>query len=551
MKLTMPIILRLLWIAAIGLWAAVLGPSPRPLAAAPSADAEAQRPDAVVVCPAALRDTLDVWLRRRAAEGLAVRVVAPAPSAQETRRRVIQAADLQQTRYVMLLGGSQRDEQGRMTRPEAHVPTIYTPADATSKWQQTTHLAGDYLYGDFNSDGRANAAVGRLPVGSPQEAEQVFRRIAAYETSRDFGPWRQRVELVAGLGGFGPLVDGAIEAVAAGLITASLPASVRTRVTHAGPNSPFHPGQHGFTETVLENYAHGARFWVYAGHGHVCELDRVPATPQGRPVLCVDDCQQLARPAQAAPIALLLACYTGAHDAAVDCLAQRMMLTPGGPIAVLAGSRVTMPYGNAAAAMALIQSVYYNHPARLGDAWLQTLDELATPSDADAELQSRRLVIDSLATLLGDGRHDDERREHMQLYNWLGDPTMRLTHPQPMTIEAPKAAQAGAPVSLRGHAPLSGTMRIELHRRPGPSTDNINGPVADHPAGGTADTTTAQRYRLANRTQLASEEIGVVDAGRWETTFRLPPEVSGPLRLLVDLQGEAGYASGAHTIWVR
>src|SRR5690606_12281001 len=129
---------------------------------------------------------------------------------------------------------------------------------------------------------------------------------------------------------------------------------------------------------------------------------------------------------------------------------------------------------NAAAAMGLIHSVYQNKPERLGDAWRETLVEMATPSDAEPGLQSRRLVIDSLAKVLGGGRIDDERREHMQLYNWLGDPTMRLTHAEAIHVDPIAGVTAGQTLLLTGTSPLSGTLTVELHRRLGsPATAEI------------------------------------------------------------------------------
>jgi hypothetical protein len=521
------------------------------LIATPVTAAEVSRVDAIAVCPPELRPALTGWMARRGDEGLVIHVVEPDVSAEETRKRIATAAIVGQTRYVILVGDSRLTMQGRPANPRCYLPTIYQRADATAAYQQTVSLPGDYLYGDFDGDGVVNAAVGRLPVGSVAQAAELFDRIANYEQSRDFGRWRSRVDLVAGLGGFGPLIDGAIETVASGMITGSLPGSVRTRVTHAGPDSLFCPGPHCFTDTVLANYDDGARFWVYAGHGHIRELDRVPASQQGRPVLAVDDVTRLRRPADSAPIALLLACYTGAFDATEDCLAKEMLLARGGPIAVLAGSRVTMPYGNAAAAMGLIHAVYHRRPERLGDAWLDTLDEMATPSDAKPDLRSRRVVIDGLATMLGDGRIDAERREHMQLYNWLGDPTLRLCHPDEVAIDPLPRSAAGEVAVITGHATMPGKMTIELHRRLG--TQSPAPPVVSPASAFDANTPDAgvERYRLANDTAITTATLRIAEAGPWRAEVAVPMGVSGPMRWVVDLEGPDGFASGSQSTWVR
>ena len=508
-----------------------------------------QAADVVAVCPVELQPSMAEWIARRRDEGLVVRVIPPEVTAEVMRKRIADAAVIGKTRYVILIGDPQLAADGRPADLRYYVPTIYRRADATAAYQSTSHLPGDYLYGDFNDDLTVDAAVGRLPVGSAAQAIEMFQRIADYEQSRDFGRWRSRVDLVAGLGGFGPLIDGAIETVASGMITGSLPGSVRTRVTHAGPGSLFCPGSGCFTDTVLDNYSDGARFWVYAGHGHIRELDRVPATRFGRPVLASGDVENLRRPASAAPIALLLACYTGAYDSTEDCLAKEMFLADGGPIAVLAGSRVTMPYGNASAAMGLIHSVYHRRPERLGDAWLQTLSEMATPSNADPELQSRRMVIDGLATMLGGGRIDDERREHMQLYNWFGDPTLRLGHPQNLNINDPGRFSAGQKVTISGTVPMPGTLTIELHRRLGtvPMTKMTN---ASDALAAEANPLLA-RYRSANDTAIAVTEVLIGEAGPWKAELSVPADATGPMRLVVDLESPNGFASGVQSVWIR
>ncbi len=503
-------------------------------------------PDVVAVCPAELQPAMTGWLARRRAEGLVVKVITADVTAELTRKRIADAASIGDTRYVILIGDPQLTAEGRPKDLRFYVPAIYRRADATAVYQSTTHLPGDYLYGDFNDDSKVDAAVGRLPVSSINQAIGMFQRIAEYEDSRDFGRWRSRVDLVAGLGGFGPLIDGAIETVASGMITGSLPGSVRTRVTHAGPDSLFCPGPGCFTDTVLENYSDGARFWVYAGHGHIRELDRVPATRFGRPVLASGDVENLRRPANAAPIALLLACYTGAYDSPENCLAKEMFLADGGPIAVLAGSRVTMPYGNASAAMGLIHSVYHRRPERLGDAWLETLTEMATPSNAIAELQSRRMVIDGLATLLGGGRIDEERREHMQLYNWLGDPTLRLAHPQELKIDDPGRIAAGQRVVVSGIAPMPGTLTIELHTRLG----TVPMKQSQTLVANKTDPLLA-RYRQANDTAIATGQIMIGQAGAWATELEIPLDITGPMRIVVDLESSSGFATGAQSVWIR
>jgi hypothetical protein len=499
-------------------------------------------PLVIAVCPSPYREALEPWVQRRTREGLEVTVIDSETTAVELKRSLADN-DVDRCQYILLVGDSQLATNGEPSDPERYVPTLYRNADATAAFQQDLRLPGDYGYGDFDDSGTIKAAVGRLPVSTASQLDSIIKRIIAYEDSTDFGLWRSRVDLVAGIGGFGPMVDGAIEMVASSIITGSLPGFVRTRITHASPTSDFHPGADQFTSTVLGNYRDGSRFWVYAGHGWVDELDRVPPTRSGRPVLSLSDLPSLNRPHSSSPIALLLACYTGAFDAHEDCLAERMLLADGGPIAVLAGSRVTMPYGNASAAMGLIHAVYHQKSERLGDAWRNTLNEMATPASQDPELQSRRLMVDGIASLLGSASTiDKERHEHMQLYNWLGDPTLRLCNEQSLQIDEVPEATAHQPLTISGTSPVSGTLVVEIHRRLGTPAIGID--------------KSSPSYLAANDTMLGRMEQSIAK-GAWQCQLSLSDTVkssqppSTPVIIKATVEGKTQCAAGSRTTWLR
>ncbi len=503
---------------------------------------ESPRPQVIAVCPVPFQSQLQTWVQRRQREGLEVIVVDSQPSAASLKQTLYETGR-DHCKYIWLIGDAQYSPQNETCDPDQYVPTVYRLADVSARYQEAQQLPGDFSYGDFDNDGIADAAVGRIPVKSPQQLSGYINRIIAYEDSTDFGRWRSRVDLVAGIGGFGTMIDGAIEMVASGIITGSLPGYVRTRITHASPTSDFHPGTDNFTSTVTNNYADGAKFWVYAGHGWVNELDRVPPTQFGRPVLAMSDIPNLRRPASVAPIAVMLACYTGAYDLPEDCLAERMVLADGGPIAILAGSRVTMPYGNATAAIGLIHAVYQGRSTRLGDAWLTTERELVTPTADNPELQSRRLMVDGIATVLGGGtRVDDERREHLQLYNWLGDPTLRLPVDQQVEFTTSEDAVVGQPWTLTGTTPIAGTISVEIHR--------WLGTLAQTPS------PNLSRYEAANDTILSSQ-TWEVEAGNWSCQFLNLPELANktevvtPVIVRADVVGRTGFASGSQSTWLR
>lgn len=469
--------------------------------------AAAAAEEVLVVCPTAFRQAAEDYLDYRRGDGLSVRVLSSEKSSADLKRKIAGIGRAGGVRYIVLLGDCRLGASAGQTDPRFEVPTLHQPAEVTIAWGTTPQLPGDAFYGDFDEDGIPEAVVGRIPVDTAEQLTAYTKRVQSYEASRDFGAWRQQISLTAGVGGFGFLADAAIESVTRQMITQALPGWMQTHITYASPSSPFNPGLDRFHEAVLGRYREGALFWVYAGHGNVCDLDRVPASAEGRPVLSVTDVDRLELPRTPPPIALMLACYTGAFDARRDCLAESMLLADQGPIACVAGSRVTMPYGNATVATGLIHAVFTKRATRLGDAWLATLRELATESAVDPALQQRRAMLDTIAQMISPAAHalPAERREHMQLYNLLGDPLIRLSPPQPLEIQVDRQVAAGSTMTVAIDSPFAGELSLQLHRPAGTPTE----PVSE------------DRFQSINRTAVANV-TRPVERGSMEVDLEAP-----------------------------
>jgi hypothetical protein len=236
----------------------------------------------------------------------------------------------------------------------------------------------------------------------------------------------------------------------------------------------------------------------------------------------------LERPASSAPIAILLACYTGAMDAPDDSLAERMVLTPGGPIAVLAGSRVTMPYGNTAAAVGLIEGVFQQKLPRLGDAWLRALRQLHRPDNTRSS--TTRLLIDTLATVVSPSGTDlaDERREHMRLYNLIGDPTLRMHHPLPAKIAVAAGHDLGSPIEVELQSPIDGRLRLTFDRPLGAAIEGD-----------------------PNATTIATVETEIEADRPSYPRVVLPAGVAGPIVIRAIVSGKSNWASAAARTLLR
>ena len=306
--------------------------------------------------------------------------------------------------------------------------------------------------------------MGRLPVKTSNDVRAIVNRILDYERSTDYGAWRGNVQLIGGIGGFGAIADTAIESVTRNIVTSVLPTETRTSVCYASPGHAFYPRNSSFTSAVVDQYQKGSRFWVYAGHGQVTELDRVPQSRQGKPVLDRRSVELLKCAPGRGPIALILACYTGAIDASEDCFAEGLLKCKGGPVAVFAGSRVTMPYGNTTAAVGLIDAIYHQKVDRLGDAWLSALSQMQNQDPKDRS--TTRLMIDALATVVSPAgtKLEDERSEHMKLYNLLGDPTLNLHQPDSLIVTVPAGHIVGEAIEVSVTSPIDGKLQVSLDR---------------------------------------------------------------------------------------
>ncbi len=79
---------------------------------------------------------------------------------------------------------------------------------------------------------------------------------------------------------------------------------------------------------------------------------------------------------------------------------------------------------------------------------------------ANAQMQ----LITAMASALSPPGHDlmTERLEHVWQINLLGDPLLRLHHPQAIDIKATARIQPGETISINGKAPQAGKATVEL-----------------------------------------------------------------------------------------
>jgi hypothetical protein len=503
-------------------------------------------PDTVVVCPEEFRAALAPWLAYRTQQGHTVALIGNLRSPEGIRQQIREIAQLRALHYVVLVGTAKAALCNDQATRSLCVPTHYAPAKVDVLWGSESHIASDNYYADLDDDQLPDLAIGRLSAASPAELAVIVEKTIAYEQSTDFGPWRRQLSLVAGLGGFGMLSDMIVESTARYFITQGIPESYSLAMAYASWRSPYCPDPRQFRETTVESLNEGAWLWVYIGHGNHLELDQVRVPGGDFPILTADDVPQL-QCRHGAAVALFLSCYAGAFDATEDCLAQRMLRAPGGPVAVLAGSRVTMPYGMAVMANELMAQCFRQHPATLGDAILQAKRKMVGEPCAD---DTRRATLDALAAVFSPSKEQlaAERAEHVLLFNLLGDPLLRLRYPREVALAVGDGA-AGAPLSVQGVSPVDGPCRVELMVPRGtltfPAPRRIDYPRDDESLKQFQDV-----YQRANDGRLTVTET-VVRGGRFQTDLNVPPQARGRCFVRVFVSGRADCAAGVAAVEIK
>ena len=489
--------------------------------AAAASPAAAQ--DVLVVAPKEFEPSLAAWREHREKHGMKVATAAPSADLTATVRNAYEKSG-KKLRFVMLVGDVDK------------VPCTLVARKATGPlagMESDPNIATDAPYGDMDGDGVPDLAVGRVPADTPAEAKEYLDRVVAYETDTDFGDWRRKLDVVAGTGGYGPLVDGALEALTRDLLSTLTPA-IDVTMTYASPFSAYCPPPAEFADYAVKRWNEGALVVAYVGHGSMRNVDYCHFNQQEYPILGMDEVAKIGA-LRGAPVSMFVACSTGHFDAVRDCLAEEMLKRPKGPVAVIASSRVSSPYSNGVIAKEMLDVLYRVEAPTAGELLTAVKRRLLDPPAGDA----MRDRIEKLGKAFADDpavRRAD-REDHIALYNLLGDPSLVIARPGKLEVSAPAEAVPGTKLRVTGKAAFDGTATVELIRR--------KEPLPKLPPGGkkTADQFRAA-YEAANSHGVAKVEVAV-KAGEFVAEIPVPADaVAGTGAVRVFLSGKAACAAG-------
>ncbi len=417
-------------------------------------------------------------------------------------------------KYVLLAGDAQLD--GDVTASRETLPTLFVPT-AYNGW-----TAADPLLGDINADGWPDIAVGRIPARAPEDFSRVLGRIMTLETKPEMGSWKRDALFVGIPADFGPAQDAMIEQVAIDTISESVPPWMHIDATYGSPNSPWFWPEQDFLSRFVRRYEAGALIVTYAGHGSEGSLDTLKVGSARFPFVSKADLGKLGRSNRTGAV-VLLACSAGRHDdPADDCLSESWFLGEGGPMLMIAASRVSHPVANALLGRSM--SAELGRPSTtIGSSWLATLaglkGSISSPLASVAQPFMSKAV--SLESLL---------RDHAALYHLFGDPGATL--PVPAVLERATVSgtvKAGGTVTVTFPMPAGdewlATVTFERTRREAARSHTPAIPT-DMPESGPASRRSASdiaaTHSKANAVVLTSATVQ--GAGEPTVILRVPPE---------------------------
>ncbi len=257
--------------------------------------------------------------------------------------------------YLLLVGDGTSDPRNYLGQNSLDlVPTMMV--DATY-----TEAASDDALADFDNDGLAEMAVGRLPVTTAQQATLIVNKIFTYEQAAA-GDTKARGALMVS-----DQPDSYDFVAFTNQVRASLPNDMAVQfINRVDGDTPSVRAQ------IMAAINQGKGVVNYLGHGSV-------GVWSGAPLLSIEDAANFTN-SPGLSIFVMMTCLNGSFvEVGTDSLAEAIIKAPnGGGVAVWASSGLTIPYGQVAISSKFYELLFTGQAARLGDAAkaakLQTAD---------------------------------------------------------------------------------------------------------------------------------------------------------------------------------
>ena len=117
------------------------------------------------------------------------------------------------------------------------------------------------------------------------------------------------------------------------------------------------------------------------------------------------------------------------------------------------------------------------------------------------------------------------------MFNLIGDPLLRIRHPEPIALDVPANAAAGKPLKVAGACAVDGRGTVELAVERGRLTFRPP-PRSEYPKTAAGLAEFQETYRKANDQRLVSVPV-TVSGGRFEVRLDVPADAAGACHVCV------------------
>ena len=278
-------------------------------------------------------------------------------------------------RYLFLVGSTTYDYRNNLESERLQserlnrVPSILVGVEHSGETVSDTQLA------DANGDGRADFAVGRWPVNTPEQVASLVKRTLAYEQTQV----SEQVLFSADgtLPDFGNTADR--------LITAG-------RLLSTNPTRAY-----GASWEAMTNHWNSGNWMVtYVGHGSVDLWG-------SQEVLSSERVAGLQNPLGIAPpIVLQFTCLTGffAHPTQPS-ISEEMLLHENGPVLIVSATSLTYSSSQEPLATGIVSRLADPSFVRMGDVMSQSRAELSIEFSSVKEVYDTFVLLGDPATIIG------------------------------------------------------------------------------------------------------------------------------------------------------
>jgi len=608
------------------------------------------KPITLVVAPPVFNDALQTWIKYRQRQGREIYLLplsaldengqndqgiqaAPVASPHEIKAKILKIANERPIEAILLVGDGAPTLDAKFgwrdVTPAARVPALVLPVFGCEE-----SLASDAYYADFDKDGVPDAPIGRIPAKTPDELSAYIAKVIRYEEASPVGNWTRKINVVAGpngldmnsfgaapkddadeypmFSGLSTLVDVIVEKMTRQLFSDYLPPEFALSLTQCNTQSAYCPYPPEFKQTFLERANEGALFFVYLGHGNVQSLDRLETSAKTYDLFEIEDVPEWNVP-NAAPVALFFACYSGAFDATAPSLAEECALSRNGPVAALASSRLSAPYGLCVLGSSLLAATFDSYDSKektLGEILLKAQRLAATPQkeeneeeeltidfeeEADSEAPTleipaegenpvgpgeglarlnRRLerdletaekarqknasfrnALDQAAKIFDPtgSRLDDQIKDHIAEFNLLGDPLLRLKTPTRVSVNSDKIAYETRRLQISGEIPNAARdLIVQIEITPADFRSATRNPKR---SGAFVESAEAKAeyeraYEESNRFVVAASQTKTRN-GKFSATIDMPVDYSGASVVRIYASDGARFYVGSNRFMAR